>query len=67
MTGALDDVAAGLVRARAKFPTPFHSAHEGWAVIHEELEELKREAFWGVPVDRRHLMRAEAVRVRGEK
>lgn len=28
-----------LVRAQAKFPG-FHSGHEGWAVIREELDEL---------------------------
>lgn len=28
-----------LERALVKFP-PFHSAHEGWAIIKEELDEL---------------------------
>lgn len=28
-----------LTKARAKFP-PFNSAHEGWAIIKEELDEL---------------------------
>lgn len=32
-------IAAELNRARDKFPG-FHSSHEGYAVIHEELDEL---------------------------
>lgn len=31
-----------LAAANKKFP-PFHSAHEGWAVIREELDELETE------------------------
>lgn len=36
---AVDDVVAELARARAKFP-PFNSAHEGFAVLLEEVDEL---------------------------
>ncbi|BFL40808.1 hypothetical protein H8S45_14915 [Agathobaculum sp. NSJ-28] len=32
-----------LAAANEKFP-PFHSAHEGWAVLKEEVEELETEA-----------------------
>ena len=60
-SSAVDDMMAELARARTKFPTPFHSPHEGWAILMEEVEELKREAFWGVPADRRALMRKEAI------
>jgi hypothetical protein len=31
-----------LARANEKFP-PFHSAHEGWAVLLEEVEEVRQE------------------------
>ncbi len=31
---------AELARAREKWPAGFHSGHEGYAVIKEELEEL---------------------------
>ncbi len=70
-----DEVARELARAREKFP-PFHSAHEGYAVLLEEVEELKREVFWGptkmpavhpLELTREHqriaLMRAEAIQV----
>ena len=36
---ALNDVAMELQRARMKF-APFHSAHEGYAVALEEVDEL---------------------------
>lgn len=36
---ALAAVRDELIRASYKFP-PFNSAHEGWAVIKEELDEL---------------------------
>jgi hypothetical protein len=35
----LDAIVAELNRAQAKFPS-FHSGHEGYAVIREELDEL---------------------------
>ena len=41
---ALDDVFAELMRATSLFP-PMHSPHEGYAVILEELDELKEEVF----------------------
>ena len=35
----LREVQCELQKAQAKFP-PFHSAHEGWAILKEELDEL---------------------------
>lgn len=37
-------VRAEYLRASSEFP-PFHSAHEGLAIIQEEFEELKTEVF----------------------
>ncbi|UVF60403.1 hypothetical protein SEA_MEYRAN_51 [Gordonia phage Meyran] len=34
-----DDIVAEAARAAAKFP-PFNSAHEGWAVLYEEVDEV---------------------------
>ena len=39
-------VSEELARARAANP-PFNSGHEGYAVLLEEVDELKREVFWG--------------------
>lgn len=36
-----------LKRARNKHPTPIHSKHEGFAVLLEEVEEVKQEVFHG--------------------
>lgn len=36
---ALSEIAQEVMRARAKFK-PFHSAHEGYSVILEEVDEL---------------------------
>lgn len=43
---ALQDVEVEYLHARTRFP-PFHSYHEGIAVIREEYLELEREVFWG--------------------
>lgn len=41
---AISEVKYELQKATAAFP-PFHSPHEGLAIIMEEFEELKEEAF----------------------
>ncbi len=42
---ALLDVTREYAQATEKFPVPFHSAHEGLAVIEEEFIELRDEVF----------------------
>lgn len=56
-----DDVSTELRSARAKFPAAFHSPHEGFAVLLEEVEELKAVVF-GRRQDRAE-MRRELVQV----
>lgn len=58
----LDEVAAELARARAKFPRPQASAHEGFAILDEERDELWDEVKDNHP-DRIERMRAEAIQV----
>ena len=55
---ALAEVRAEVVRAIEKFPT-FNSAHEGYAVIAEELDELWDEVKANSPVR----ARKEAIQV----
>ena len=55
-------VADELRKAQGKFPG-FHSAHEGYAVILEELEELWDEIKKRPSELRRDLMRLEAIQV----
>lgn len=57
----LDEVASELARARAKFAR-FNSAHEGFAVLDEERDELWDEVKANHP-DRKARMRAEAIQV----
>ena len=48
-----------LSRARTKFPAGFHSGHEGYAVIQEELDELWQD----VKRDRAFEAACEAIQV----
>lgn len=58
----LDDVREEVQRAEAKFP-PFNSAHEGYAVILEELDELWEEVKRNGSVRDTERMRLEAIQV----
>lgn len=44
-TLCLSDVLEELERAEKKFPRPFINAHEGYAILLEELDELKAEIW----------------------
>lgn len=57
-----DEVRDELARARAKFPRPQASAHEGFAVLDEERDELWDEVKANHP-ERKARMRAEAIQV----
>ncbi len=54
----IDDIRDELDRACARFPT-FTSLHQGWAIIHEETEELWEEVrrWKGTTVGRLKLRR----------
>lgn len=60
----LNEVFTEWKTARAKFG-PFHSSHEGFAVLHEEFDELKTEVWKNGEKhpDREAQMRKEAVQV----
>lgn len=50
-----------------KFHKNFNSNHEGFAVLLEEVEELKKEMFWGeknhTPIILKERIRDEAIQV----
>jgi NTP pyrophosphatase (non-canonical NTP hydrolase) len=56
---AIERTLAELRSARAKFPRPFNTAHEGFSVLREEVDELW-EAVRGFEGSN---LRAEAVQV----
>jgi hypothetical protein len=61
----IDEVATELARANVKFPS-FNSAHEGFAVLKEEVDELWEEVRGKTDCDqteRKHRMRKEAIQV----
>lgn len=59
---AIDDVITELATARRNFP-PFNTAHEGYAVLYEEVDELWEEVKKN-PAKRDYVkMRAEAIQV----
>ena len=60
---SLNDVAKELQRARQSFHGTFASAHEGYAVILEELDELKADCFMKRELRSKHRLRSEAIQV----
>jgi hypothetical protein len=56
----LDDVMAELDAAMSKFP-PFNTAHEGYAVLLEEVDELWEQVRIKQGMRLTHAMRREAV------
>ncbi len=58
----LDEIYEEYLRASGRYD-PFHSAHEGYAVILEELDELKAEVFKKFQVRNTVRMREEAIQV----
>lgn len=59
---ALEMIAMELSQAQRSFPK-FRSPHEGWAIITEELDELKEEVFKQHEVRDKEVMRDEAKQV----
>ena len=58
-----DEIMSEVVGAEAKFPA-FNSAHEGWAVIKEEMDELWAEVCKGGSTPRDpEAMRHEAIQL----
>lgn len=62
MINALDEVELELAAARRHYP-PMRSAHEGWAILREEVDELWEEVKRKDSVRDKAVMRAEAVQV----
>ena len=63
MASPLEELAAELQRARAKHPQPFHSSHEGFAVLKEEVDELWDEVKNQTEERSYARMRKEAVQI----
>ena len=57
-----EEIIQECVRASGRYP-PFNSAHEGYAIILEELEELKTEIFKKQSSHDMKRMRKEAIQV----
>ena len=59
---AIAAIKAELVLARKNYGA-FNSAHEGWAVIYEEMRELETEVFKNPQKRSNQAMRDEAIQV----
>jgi hypothetical protein len=58
----LEEVRSELTRATERYPA-FNTAHEGYAVLLEEVDELKTHVWMRQGLRITHAMRAEAVQV----
>lgn len=58
----LEAVQAEVDFARAKWPA-FHSAHEGFAILHEEFDELKAHVWMNQTKRDLYAMQKEAIQV----
>lgn len=61
VVGTLQEIDVELMVAREMHPKPFNSAHEGFAVLLEEVDELWDEVKSREPDDAR--MRREAIQI----
>ena len=59
----LSDILDELSRAERKFPRPFINPHEGFSVLSEEMDELKKEVYQQQDDYNLALMRKEAIQV----
>jgi hypothetical protein len=62
MSQIYTDIEAEVSRAEARFPS-FNSAHEGFAILLEEVDELKAHVWMKQGMRLTHEMRREAVQV----
>lgn len=62
MDQAIDDIKAEYTKAVARFAA-FNTAHEGYAVLLEEVDELKAHVWMKQGMRLTHEMRREAVQV----
>ncbi len=62
MVEVLSEVQAEIDRATSQWP-PFHSAHEGYAVLLEEVDELKKHVWTNQKRRDLEAMKKEAIQV----
>lgn len=63
MKAILNEIEVEVSRARSIHPGPFYSAHEGWAVLHEEVDELWDEVKRNGSTRSLMAMRKEAIQI----
>ena len=69
MKTVLKDIKDEVNRAKKLHPGEFHNAHEGYAVLLEEVRELENAVFFGKkkcggnPILHQQMMREEAIQI----